>query len=276
MTPEQVLESETVPVRLLHSQWTPRKAWTVAERHRLADLIKADAGRIAGLKVLIPVTAAIYRSVKKIKSKAVKYWRSNTIEFPVPKVRLLWKDQVEEFNTQLGEYREQFVDAVGEFAAAFDTLHTADTGLGTFYSKNDYPEDVASQFDLAWDYPTFRPSVQIKSRNPKLYSLEFDRYEHQYRSAVIAANLELAAELETLVRKLAAVLADQEVAFKDKSIRNVVTFCERWERLKFLDQVDLSAKVKTVHTMLRNVDPAEVRAKVDARTRLADKLAALQ
>jgi hypothetical protein len=63
--------------------------------------------------------------VTAVKGRAVDYWKSVSLPFPEPGVRLIRRDAIDAFNAQIGQFCEELDNAVAQLDHHFDELRSA-------------------------------------------------------------------------------------------------------------------------------------------------------
>src|SRR5207245_1904547 len=85
--------------------------------------------------------------VTAIRGKIVAYWRSLTVPFPEPGIRLIRRHEVDGFNRQMQDYRTELDDAVGRLDAHYAEMkEAARQRLGKLFNPNDYPPSLKGLF----------------------------------------------------------------------------------------------------------------------------------
>src|SRR5207244_1154042 len=109
-------------------------------------------------KKLIDTRHVAYRAVTAVRGKIEAFWKSQSLPFPEPGVRLIPQDQVEAFARQVDDYRVELDDAVAELDRHFGELkRLARERLGSLYDPADYPETLRGLFAVSYDFPSVEP-----------------------------------------------------------------------------------------------------------------------
>jgi len=83
-----------------------------------------------------------------------QYWKSLTLPYPEPGIRLIRQEQIDSFNQQMTTFRTELHDAVAKLDDHYEELRSAARRrLGELYNSADYPPSLRGLFDLAWEFP---------------------------------------------------------------------------------------------------------------------------
>ena len=101
------------------------------------------------------------------------YWRSMTLPFPEPGIRLIRLEHVEELNRQMAAYSAELQDAAADLEREFDALK-AETArqLGLLFEPSDYPTTLLGYFAVHWDFPNLEPPSNLIWLSPSVHQLE--------------------------------------------------------------------------------------------------------
>ena len=93
-----------------------------------------------------------------VRGKIHGYWRSLSLPYPEPGVRLIKQEKVEEFASQMADYRAELEDAVRNLDAHDAELkQAAAERLGSLFNAADYPETLVGLFGVSFDFPSVEP-----------------------------------------------------------------------------------------------------------------------
>ena len=106
------LRSVTTAVRL-HVRWPGvRKTLSQNQRQLAAGAFNADSKVLSAAKKLLDTSHPAFRAVSAVKSKAVACWRSHTLPYVEPGVRLVRRNTVPTLESQLRESQSELIEAV--------------------------------------------------------------------------------------------------------------------------------------------------------------------
>jgi len=115
------------------------KDWTGAEIRsccRLAALLDvslveaansfgAQGNFLSAGKKLLDTTHPKFRAITTVKNKAVNFWKSLTLSYPEPGIRLIRQDKIDLFDAQMREFREELNGAVAALEERYHHLKAA-------------------------------------------------------------------------------------------------------------------------------------------------------
>src|ERR1700712_5390293 len=122
-----------------------------------------------------------------------------SLPFPEPGVRLIRRDQVEDFVGLLEEYRVELLDAVANLDLHYGELkQAASERLGRLFNPGDYPGTLLGLFHFARDFPRLEPPSYLMELNPALYEAERARVAARLDEAVQMAEQAFLEEFSKL------------------------------------------------------------------------------
>jgi hypothetical protein len=90
-----------------------------------------------------------FKAVTAVKNRAVEYWRSISLPFPEPGVRLIRQEDVDLFQERMTSFKRDLDAAVRDLERHFGALKsTARERLGRLFNPSDYPETLLGLFDV--------------------------------------------------------------------------------------------------------------------------------
>src|SRR5207248_8396670 len=107
---------------------------------------------------IIDVKKEAYRQLTSLRSKIVSYWRSLTLPYVEPGVRLIRQSDVEAFVHAMEGFRAELTKAEEDLNAVYEEMKAdARRRLGRLYNPADYPPEVRGLFGVVWDFPSVEP-----------------------------------------------------------------------------------------------------------------------
>jgi hypothetical protein len=98
---------------------------------------------------LASVRYPAYKEVTAVRGRVQSFWKGCTLPYPEPGVRLIKQDNVEHFNEQMEEFRDQLTEAVGKLDQHYAELKaSARRRLGQLYNPDDYPDSLEGLFGV--------------------------------------------------------------------------------------------------------------------------------
>ena len=160
----------------------------------------AEGQYLSAGKKLLDTRHSAFRAVTSIRTKIASTWKSMSLPFPEPGVRLIRRDQIEEFVALLEAYRIELAEGVVNLDLHYGELkQTASERLGRLFNPGDYPETLIGLFDVAWDFPSVEPPDYLRDLNPALYEAERARVAARFDEAVQLAEQAFLDEFAKLV-----------------------------------------------------------------------------
>ena len=92
-TPADRLRTETAAVRVSFTWFGTRKALTPGQKAEAAEAFGAEGTFLSAGKKLLDTRHPSFKAVTAIKGQATAYWRSLSLPYPEPGIRLIRRDQ---------------------------------------------------------------------------------------------------------------------------------------------------------------------------------------
>ena len=259
------------------------KSLTPEQRAEAAQPFDAEGQYLSAGKKLLDTSHPAFKAVTAIKSKIASVWKSMSLPFPEPGVRLIRRDKIDEFVGLMEEYRAELADAVANLDRHYGELkQAACERLGRLFNPGDYPETLIGLFDVSWDFPSRRAARLPEGLNPALYEAERARVAARFDEAVQMAEQAFLDEFAKLVghltERISGVGEDGEKkVFRDSAVGNLGEFFETVQvaqRPVSNDQLD--ALVAQAQQAVRGVGARDLRGSGDLRQRVATQLSQVQ
>src|SRR5437588_1849052 len=175
----QWLRDITAAVRVSFTWFGVRKSLTAEQKNQAAESFGAEGEFLSASKKLINTRHTAYKSVTAVKGRVQAYWKSLTLPYPEPGIRLIRQFQIDAFNEQMGGFRSQLDQAVATLEAHYAELkEAARRRLGDLFNPSDYPSTLRSLFAVEWDFPNVEPPDYLEQLNPAIF--------HQVKARVAA------------------------------------------------------------------------------------------
>ncbi|MCY2994365.1 MAG: hypothetical protein NTY19_41815 [Planctomycetota bacterium] len=280
-SPSQRLRATMAAVRVSLSWFGTRKSLTSEQRTQAADTFGAEGTFLSAGKKLLDTRHEAYKAVTGVKGRIVALWKSMSLPFPEPGIRLIRQDQIETFNTQLGTLKQELDEAVAELDRRYEHLKSAARNrLGTLYNPADYPVSLLGLFQVAWDYPSVDAPEYLQQLSPEIYRQECERVAARFDEAVQLAEQAFMEELEELVSHLTERLTGQSdnrpKVFRDSAVNNLTEFFERFKQLNVRSNEQLDEVVAQCQRMVRGVEPQALRDNQGLRQHVTQELSQVQ
>ncbi len=277
-TAAQRLRTTMAAVRLSFTWFGVQKSLTAAQKERAAEAFDAQGRFLSATKKLIDTKHTAYRAVTGIRGKIEAFWKTQSLPFPEPGVRLIRQDQAEAFARQVDDYKVELDDAVAELDRHFGELkRAARDRLGSLFNPEDYPESLRGLFAVSYDFPSVEPPDYLVALSPQLYEQERERVASRFEDAVRLAEEAFLAEFARLVahlteRTTGANADGTAKVFRDSAIDNLVEFFNRFRRLNVRSNAQLDDLVAEAQRVVRGVRPQGLRDSDALRRQVASDL----
>lgn len=281
VSPAQWLRETTAAVRVSFTWFGVRKALTTEQKNQAAEPFGAEGDFLSARKKLLDTKHAAYKEVTAVRGKVGTYWKSLTLPFPEPGVRLIRQHEVERFNQQMASYRTELHDAVICLDRHYAELKSAARRrLGDLFDENDYPASLCGLFDLAWDFPNVEAPDYLLQLNPAIYEQERNRVAGRFEEAVRMAEQAFINELAKLIEHLTERLSDngtgERKIFRDSAITNLTEFFNRFRQLNVRSNEQLDALVERAQHIVNGVEAQSLRDNNALRQHVATQFSQVQ
>jgi hypothetical protein len=268
-------------VRLSFTWFGTRKSLSVEQKQQAAEPFGAEAKSLSASKRLLDTSHPAFRAVTRVKSMATSLWRGMTLPYPESGIRLIRQDDVERFDAQMTDLRDELDEAVEHLDRTFGELKRhAQEHLGRLYNPGDYPDSLRGLFAVEWDFPSVEPPNFLRELSPELYRAELQRVQSRFDEAVQLAEQAFTDELAKLVSHLAERLAGdadgKPKIFRDSAIGNLREFFERFKHLGVRSSEDLDRLVHDCQQLVSGVDPQSLRDNASLRQVVEQGLGQIQ
>jgi hypothetical protein len=199
-SPAQRLRTTMAAVRVSLSWFGVRKTLTPEQKAQAAATFAAEGDYLSAAKRLLDTAHPAFKAVTAVKNRAVGYWKSVSLPYPEPGIRLIRQDRVEAFAAQMREFQQELDEAVRNLDDHYSDLRRAARDrLGTLYNPADYPDSLASMFAIEHDFPSVEAPDYLRQLNPQLYEQECQRVQARFNDAVRLAEEAFTGELAKIV-----------------------------------------------------------------------------
>ena len=279
--PAQRLRFNMAAMRLSFTWLGVRKSLSLSQRAEAAESFGAEGEFLTAGKKLIDTRDSDFRAVTAVRSQARSYFKSVSLPFPEPGLRLVPQDCLEDINAQMLQFKAALDAAVEQLDAHFDELKSdARIRLGRLYNPSDYPVQLTGLFDLSWDWPSVEPPEYLRQLSPDLYRAECERVQARFNEAVQLAEQAFLDELSKLITHLTDKLSGDEDGrpkrFNDSAIENLTGFFERFQRLNVGSNGQLDELVEQAQNLITGVNPQQLRDNAALRQQVVSQLAGTQ
>jgi hypothetical protein len=275
------LRTTMAAVRVSISWLGIRKSLTTDQRAQAADTFGANGDFLSAGKKLLDNRHPAFKAVTAVRNRIVSLWKAMSLPYPEPGIRLIRQDQIETFNAQMVQLREELDAAVEQLDDRYIELRAAARQrLGSLFNETDYPTSLRAAFGVQWDFPSVEPPDYLRQLNPDLYQQECQRIQERFNEAVRLAEEAFTAELAKLVSHLTERLSGQEDGkpkiFRDSAVGNLTDFFRRFQELNVRSSQELERLVAQCQQIVQGVAPQDLRDCQDLRQHVTTQLAGVQ
>ncbi len=279
--PARRLRDAFAAVRVSFTWLGVRKSLSAGQRQQAADGFGAEGQFLSAGKKLLDTRHAKYKAVTAVRGRVGGYWKSLSLPYPEPGLRLIRQDDVEPFAAQMRRFKDDLDEAVAELDHHYAELRdAARQRLGSLYDPADYPASLNGLFDVAWEFPSVEPPEYLLRLNPELYHQERQRmtarFDEAARLAEEAFTGEFARLVGHLVERLTPGVDGQAKVFRDTAVGNLTEFFERFKTLNVGSSAELEQLVETAQKALTGAAPTAVRESSALRQTITGQLASVR
>jgi hypothetical protein len=280
-TPAQQLRATTAAVRVSFTWFGVRKTLTNEQKNQAAEPFGAEGEFLSARKKIIDTKHPAYKDVTAARGKVLAYWKSLTLPFPDPGIRLIRQQQIDVFNEEMTRLRTDLQEAVSKLDGHYTELKSAARRrLGELYDPNDYPPSLRHLFNVEWDFPNVEPPDYLLQLNPAIYEQERNRVATRFEEAVQLAEQAFISELGKLVSHLTERLSADETGerkvFRDSVVTNLVEWFDRFRQLNVRSNEQLDALVQQAQRIVAGHEPQDLRDNEALRQHVASQLSGVQ
>jgi hypothetical protein len=106
-TPAERLRTSMVAVRISMSWLGIRKSLSAEQKAEAAQPFGTNARFLSAGKRLLDISHPAYKAVTAVRNQAVSYWKSMSLPYPEPGIRLIRQDRIEQFAATMQEFQQQ-------------------------------------------------------------------------------------------------------------------------------------------------------------------------
>jgi len=280
-TPSARLRFTMAAVRLSFVWLGCRRTLSQEQKAQAADTFGAEGDYVSAAKKLLDTTHPAFKAVSSLKSRIVSYWKSMSLPYPEPGIRLIRQDDIGAFQVYMTSQQASLAEAVENLNQHYSELKSqARRQLGRLFSAGDYPATLEGLFECSWDFPSVEPPEYLRQLSPQLYEQEAARVAARFDEAVQMAEQAFTEELSKLVSHLTERLSGQEdgkpKVFRDSAIDNLREFFERFRHLNIRSDEQLDTLVNQAQGVVRGIQPQQLREDQPLRQQVATQLSGVQ
>ena len=275
------LQTTMAAIRVSFTWLGVRKALTPTQKAQAAETFGADGPYLSAAKKLLDTGCPAFRAVTSVRNRTVAYWKSMSLPYPEPGVRLIRQDYVEPFNERMTHLRDLLHEEVEKLDRQLPYLRqAAEERLGSLYDPADYPPSLVGLFALDWDFPSVEPPDYLLQLNPSLYEQERRRMMSRFEEAITMAEQAFVEELGKLVghlvERLDGASDDKPKVFRDSAVSNLQEFFQQFRMLNVRSNAELDRLVGMAERMVHGITPQNLRDSQSLRQQVVSELSVVQ
>lgn len=275
------LRESMAAARLSFTWFGVRKSLNREQKEIAADSFGATGDYVSATKKLLNTRDSRFKAVTSVRTRAVQFWKSMSLPYPEPGVRLIPQEAITNFKATLSRLREELDDAVEELDAHYGDLKSAARRrLGSLYAEADYPVTLRGLFGVEWEFPAVDPPDYLRRLNPALYQEECERVRGRFQEAARLAEEAFLGEFSGLVTHLCERLSGDEdgrpKVFRNSAIDNLSEFFNRFRALNVGSDAELERLIGDAQNVVRGIAPQQLRDSDGLRQRVASQMSAVQ
>ena len=279
--PADRLRTTMAAVRVSLSWFGTRKTLTAEQRAEAAEPFGTDARFLSAGKRLLDISHPSFKAVSAVKNRVISYWKSMSLPYPEPGIRLIRQDRIDDFTAKMREFQEELAEAVETLDRHYGDLKAmARQRLGSLFNAGDYPESLMGAFAIDANFPSVEPPDYLQQLNPQIYEQECQRVKSRFDEAVCLAEEAFTTELAKLVSHLTERLSGQDdgkpKTFRDSMLENLTEFFGRFRELNVRSNEQLDHLVADAQRVIRGVEADDLRTNVELRQHVATEMSRVQ
>lgn len=199
-----------------------QKSVSESQKDEMAQVFGASGDNLNVAKRLFNTKNPAYRDVSTLRSQVNAYWKSLSLPYPQPGIRLIANKDVESFDAKMKEFNISLKEAVSKLDAVYEDIKSeAKSNLKHLYDDADYPETLKGMFNFEWTFSSIIPPAHLLQLNPDLYKQEEDKIKDKFQSALLLAEQGFASEMEKLISNLNEKLTEKRLEFYDNGCKKL-------------------------------------------------------
>jgi hypothetical protein len=280
-SPSQRLRTTMAAVRVSLSWFGTRKTLTAEQKSQAADTFGAEGEFLSAGKKLLDTKHEKFKAVTAVKGRIISLWKSMSLPYPEPGIRLIRQDQIETFDSKMQSLKQELDESVEQLDRHYEQLKSAARNrLGSLYNPTDYPVSLRGLFSVTHDFPSVEPPQYLAELSPDLYRQECERVAARFDEAVRLAEQAFMEELQELVAHLTERLNGQvdgrPKIFRDSAVGNLTEFFQRFRQLNVRSNDQLDDLVARCQQIVRGVEPQSLRDDQGVRQHVAQQLSQVE
>ena len=281
-TPAERLRTTMAAVRVSMSWFGTRKTLTAEQRAEAAEPFGTDARFLSAGKRLLDISHPAFKAVTAVRGKVIAFWKSMSLPYPEPGIRLIRQDKIDEFAAKMREFQEELAEAVETLDRHYSDLKaTARQRLGSLFNAGDYPESLRGLFSVDFDFPSVRAPGLLAAAQPAALRRGVPPGAVPLRrgGALGRGGVHRRAGQAGVPPDRAAFGPggwNRPKIFRNSAVENLTEFFQRFRELNVRSSEQLDRLVADAQRIIRGVEPQDLRDNAGLRQHVATEMSRVQ
>ena len=191
--PSERLRKHCIGCRLAFSWFSTTRKIKDSDKSRMADTVHTDITAFSASKRLMDSRHDAVKKANELRSRIDGYWKGMTVPLAgfgpgggsktEPGVRLIRRDQVDEFHRQMASFKAEAQQVEAELNRNLESVKDMDRQrLGDLFDEDDYPERITLSF--AWAFPDVDVPKELEQLAPEVYQAEVQAVRQRFEDTV--------------------------------------------------------------------------------------------
>jgi hypothetical protein len=232
-------------------------------------------------KKLLPPNAL--RPIEAIRGKVASDLNHYSLPFPLPGIRFVPREHIEEVNNRLRAWCDQFWFEVDQLVANYrEVIQIARERLQYRFDPAQYPsqESIRSKFGYTWQFVNIQMPQSLSQINQELYAeqqREFDAQMDTFKNEAMTALRESFLSLiDRMVKVTTTSGKSRQSPIRESLVEDFNRFFETFSALNIGNDTELASLVQVCRERMSGVDMNEARRSVAMRERMNESFVELQ
>ena len=124
-SPADNLRTTMAAVRVSISWFGTRKSLTTEQKAEAVEPFNAEAKFLSAGKKLLDISHPAFKAVTAVRGKVIAYWKSMSLPYPEPGIRLIRQQKIDAFAAQMREFQDELAEAVQGLDRRYSELKAA-------------------------------------------------------------------------------------------------------------------------------------------------------
>ena len=209
------------------------------QRAAAASQFGADPDSVSMSSRLWDANEPAVKKIRSVLAKVSRLFHDRRYTLPTTEagVRLLRRDRISDYESQMTDFLEELRDALEEFDREMPAIVERERGRrGELFDETSYAFNPLLTCKLSWGFPVTDPNENLQAINDEIYAREVRRIQEELRETVKMAEAQIAEDLYESVAGLAEKLAEMNAESDTKKVLQTRTLSKLFDGLENLQQ----------------------------------------